>query len=189
MTKKHSQRQPQPPQRKSKRTRIALVGVVILILALVAVLTFQPGNNRVTTTIPMPDASGPTYIFKKQGELRILDPAQNHRVSIDIELAQDESQRQLGLMYREKMAEHQGMLFLFDDEDVRAFWMKNTILSLDILFINSQNEIVTIHKYTTPYSEDTYMSTKRARYVLEVNGGFTEKYHVRVGDKISWNRM
>jgi len=109
--------------------------------------------------------------------------------AIDVELAQSEADRQLGLMYRDKMAENQGMLFVFEDETVRSFWMKNTVLSLDMIFVNTKNEIVTIHKSTTPYSEESYTSTKPAKYVVEVNAGFTDKYKLGVGDRISWRQF
>lgn len=109
--------------------------------------------------------------------------------AVDVELAQDDAERQLGLMYRDKMAENQGMLFVFEDETTRSFWMKNTVLSLDMIFINAKNEIVTIHKSTTSYSEESYASTKPAKYVLELNAGFTDKYKIAVGDRISWRRF
>ena len=109
--------------------------------------------------------------------------------AIDVEFAEDEADRQMGLMFRDKMEEHQGMLFVFENEEVRSFWMKNTVLPLDIIFINAKSEIVTIHKSTTPYSEGSYASTKPAKYVVEVNAGFTDKYKVSVGNKIAWRRF
>jgi uncharacterized membrane protein (UPF0127 family) len=63
------------------------------------------------------------------------------------------------------------------------------VLPLDMLFINAKNEIVTIHKSTTPYSEESYSSTKPAKFVLEVNAGFTNKYKIAVGDRITWRRF
>jgi len=175
---------------KGRRNIIAIVGTIFLILILVAVLTIQPGGKAVSTYTPRTEPSQPTaYMFKKQGELRFLTPKQDFIAGIDIELAQDDSQRQLGLMYRDTLADNQGMLFLFDSEEVRSFWMKNTILSLDMVFVNARNEIVTIHKYTTPYSEESYQSTKPAKYVLEVNAGFTDERKISVGDRISWSRF
>jgi hypothetical protein len=176
--------------KKGNRNTIAIVGTVLLILVLVAVLTISPGGKPVSTFKPRTETSQPTaYMFKKQGELRFLTPKQDFIAGLEIELAQDESQRQLGLMYRDTLAENQGMLFLFDNEEVRAFWMKNTILSLDMIFVDARNEIVTIHKYTTPYSEETYTSTRPAKYVLEVNAGFTDKRKISVGDRVSWSRF
>jgi hypothetical protein len=175
---------------KGKRNTTAIVGTLFLILILVAVLTIQPGGKSTSTYTPRTEPSQPTaYMFKKQGELRFLTPKQDFIAGIDIELAQNESQRQLGLMYRDTMAENQGMLFVFDNEEVRSFWMKNTILSLDIVFVNALNEIVTIHKYTTPYSEETYESTKPAKYVIELNAGYTDKRKISVGDRVSWSHF
>ena len=190
MSKKRVRERVSTAGKTGKRTTIAIVGTVFLILVLVAVLTLRPGGTSVSTYKPRTETSPPTaYMFKKQGELRFLTPKQDFIAGIDIELAQDESQRQLGLMYRDTLAENQGMLFLFDNEEVRAFWMKNTILSLDMIFVNARNEIVTIHKYTTPYAEETYVSTKPAKYVLEVGAGYTDKRKISVGDRISWNRF
>ena len=190
MGNRRKQAQPTATSKKGNRSAIAIVGTVVLILVLVAILTIQPGGKSVSTYKPRTETSQPAvYMFKKQGELRFLTPKQDFIAGIDIELAQDESQRQLGLMYRDTLAENQGMLFLFDNEEVRAFWMKNTILSLDMIFVNARNEIVTVHKYTTPYSEETYTSTKPAKYVLEVNAGYTDKRKISVGDRVSWSRF
>jgi uncharacterized membrane protein (UPF0127 family) len=175
---------------RGKRNTVTIVGTILLILAIVAVLTIQPGGKPVSTYTPRTEPSQPTaYMFKKQGELRFLTPKQDFISGIDIELAQNDSQRQLGLMYRDTLAENQGMLFVFDNEEVRSFWMKNTILSLDMIFVNARNEIVTIHKYTTPYSEETYKSAKPAKYVIEVNAGYADKRKISAGDRVSWSRF
>jgi uncharacterized membrane protein (UPF0127 family) len=190
MGKKHNPMHALTTSKKGNGGIIALVGTILLILVLIAVLTISPGGKSPSTYKPRTESPQPTaYMFKKQGELRFLTPKQDFIAGIDIELAQDESQRQLGLMYRDTLAETQGMLFLFDNEEVRAFWMKNTVLSLDMIFVNARSEIVTIHKYTTPYSEETYMSTKPAKYVLEVNAGYADKRKISVGDRISWSRF
>src|SRR3989339_827257 len=189
MSKKHRQHREAPQKKKSSTSVAAIVGTVLLILALIAVFTYQPSRTPVSTTTPTTQMNQPSaYEFVKQGELRFMTSRQNFITAIDIELAQDDAERQLGLMYRDKMAENQGMLFVFEDETTRSFWMKNTVLPLDMLFINAKNEIVTIHKSTTPYSEESYASTKHAKYVLEVNAGFTDKYKIAVGDRLSWRR-
>jgi uncharacterized membrane protein (UPF0127 family) len=90
------------------------------------------------------------------------------------------------LMNRNTMEETQGMLFIFQVERMQSFWMRNTLIPLDILFINKNNEIVTIHKNTKVLSAQSYASTEPAIYVLEVNGGFTERQNIVKGDKIFW---
>jgi uncharacterized protein len=190
MSKKQSHVHAPSTKTRGNRSIIAIVGTILLILVLVAVLTISPGGKPASTYKPRTEPTQPTaYMFKKQGELRFLTPKQDFIAGIDIELAQDESQRELGLMFRDTLGENQGMLFLFDNEEARAFWMKNTILSLDMIFVNARSEIVTIHKHTTPYSEETYASTKPAKYVIEVNAGYTDKRKISVGDRVSWTRF
>lgn len=165
------------------------VAVVVTLVAVVLLILFSTSpTKRMTpeTRPPQLSAAQTAYEFQKQGELRFLNAKGQLIITVDIEITREESKRELGLMYREKMAENQAMLFVFDGEGPRSFWMKNTILSLDMIFVNGKNEVVTIHKYTTPYSEDSYASTRPAQYVVEVNGGFADKYGIAAGDRIAW---
>ena len=82
------------------------------------------------------------------------------------------------------MEENQGMLFIFPADAMQSFWMRNTLISLDMIFINSNKKIVTIHKNTKVLSDQSYPSTSPARYVLEVNAGFTAKHNIQVGDQV-----
>jgi len=118
--------------------------------------------------------------------LTITDTTNNPIIKIDIEIADNDYERQLGLMNRQSMEEMQGMLFIFPDERFQSFWMVNTLISLDIIFINSNKKIVTIHKNTTPLSEQSYPSSAPAQYVLEVNAGFCDRHTVKLGDKVFW---
>lgn len=106
--------------------------------------------------------------------------------SVNVALAVTEDQRNAGLMDVHDMPFDTGMLFLFDDEQPRSFWMANTPLSLDIIFLNSQSEIVRIQANTTPYSDRQVSSGVPARYVLEVNAGFSREYDIREGMRIEW---
>jgi hypothetical protein len=127
-------------------------------------------------------------MFKKQGECMITNHYDKPIVSIDIEIADDDSKREVGMMGRPTMEERQGMLFVFEEEQMASFWMKNCILPLDMIFINKLGEIVTICKNTTPFSEQAYSATAMTLLVLEVNAGFTDKYGIKEGDRISWKR-
>ena len=126
------------------------------------------------------------YIFKKEGELVFTDSLGNAKVKIDIEIADTYYDQQLGLMFRTEMDEKQGMLFKFPEEKFQSFWMRNTNLSLDMIFVNAKREIVTIHKSTTPVSDTSYPSSKPAQFVVEVIAGFTDKYDIKEGDKVTW---
>ena len=185
------QRPVQPPRRPATKpaSYIAVAGTIFLIVALIAILTYQPSNKPAPISQPTSTTTqAGAYDFVKQGVLQFLSPKQDFLAAIDIEIAQDDSKRQLGLMYRDKLAENQGMIFVFDGDDTRSFWMKNTVLPLDMIFVNSHNQIVTIHKNTTPYSEQSYTSTKPAQFVVEVNAGYTDRHKISVGDHIAWSR-
>lgn len=127
--------------------------------------------------------------FKKEGELEFLKKDGKTLIKkINIEVADENSERMQGLMYRKSMEEENGMLFIFGNEEEQGFWMKNTIMSLDIIYVNSKKEIIKIYKNTTPFSEKDLPSEKPALYVVEVNTGFTDKYGIREGDKINFTR-
>lgn len=170
---------------KADRSTIKKFGVIILVLALAAFFII---NNFL---IKKSDGDVKYYTFSKEGELVISDSLGNPKIKIDIEIADTEYERQLGLMNRKSMEENQGMLFIFNEESFRSFWMLNTLISLDMLFINKDKKIVTIHKNTIPLSQQSYPSSEPATYVLEVVGGFCDRHNIQLGDKISWmgNRL
>jgi len=125
------------------------------------------------------------YMFKKNGELTFADTS-GQLVKIDIQIARTEFDRQLGLMFRKSMNDNQGMLFIFPGNRIRSFWMRNTEISLDMIFADSSGTILNIAKNTTPYSDDSYSSNGPAKFVVEVKGGFTDRHNIKQGDKISW---
>jgi len=127
------------------------------------------------------DASG----FTREGELRFVRGDTTLSV-IDIEIADDDAQRTRGLMYRERMDEDRGMLFVFPEAGPRRFWMKHTPLSLDMLFVSAEGEILAIVEHTTPYSQKGVNCTQDALYVVEVNAGYTAAHGIRPGDGIEW---
>lgn len=157
-----------------------IVKIGITTIALIVVLIFVLNNCQDETS------EMHYYKFKKEGELTFVDSTGNPMVKIDIEIADNDYERQLGLMNRQSMEEMQGMLFIFPQERYQSFWMLNTLFSLDIIFINSNKEIVTIHKNTTPLSEQSYPSSAPAIYVVEVNAGFCETHNIKLGDKVFW---
>ena len=125
--------------------------------------------------------------FKKEGELQFLKKDGSLIEKIDIEVADNEPERRQGLMYRRTMDENRGMLFIFPQEELQDFWMKNTIMSLDIIYVNKNKEIVKIHKNTIPFSEASVPSIKPAIYVVEVNAGHTDKLGIKEGDRIEFS--
>ncbi len=118
----------------------------------------------------------------------ILYPRQGTTIRVGVEIADTHEKRSLGLMYRREMPEFHGMLFLFPRQEPQSFWMKNTPLPLDIIFIDTSLTIVSIARNTTPYSEKPLPSDKPARFVLEVNGGFCQRHGIAVGDRVELPR-
>lgn len=93
-----------------------------------------------------------------------------------------------GLMFRDELPADRGMLFVFKEEGIHSFWMKNTHVPLDIIWINENKEIVFISKNTPPCGEEcpSVVPDKSATYVLEVNGGATDAIGLEIGDKLSF---
>jgi uncharacterized membrane protein (UPF0127 family) len=165
-------------QKKSLKPLIVKIGIATIAVLVAAFFIFNNCDD---------DPNDVNYYkFKKEGELTFTDSTGNSIVKIDIEIADNDYQRQLGLMNRESMEELQGMLFIFPAERYQSFWMLNTLFSLDMIFINNNKEIVTIHKNTVPLSQQSYPSSKPATYVLEVIAEFTDKYNIKEGDKVFW---
>ena len=106
----------------------------------------------------------------------------------EIQIADNEFEEELGLMYRKQMDENKGMLFVFPKPIIQTFWMRNTFIPLDMIFVNPDKIIVTIQKNTKILSDSTYSSTAPAQYVIEVDAGFCDRHNIKVGDKVSWIR-
>lgn len=101
-----------------------------------------------------------------------------------IEVAENDHDRQRGLMYRTKMADDRGMIFTFNEKDDHTFWMHNTCISLDMLFIDDDGLIVGIEESTPTMSDDTFSVGCPSKYVLELNAGWTRAHGVTAGQKV-----
>ena len=126
----------------------------LLFILLSSFLLFTNVVCKKENEVNNPDTTkGKQYKIKfiKQGEVYFQDKNKNLTKEVDVELAQTEDKRHTGLMFRDNMEDNQGMLFIFDKEEPQGFYMKNTIMPLDIIFINAKKEIVKIYKHTTPF--------------------------------------
>jgi uncharacterized protein len=120
------------------------------------------------------------------GEVVFVDgEAGNILGKISVGIADNEDKRAKGLMGRRSMPENAGMLFVFDKETVLSFWMKDTYLPLDMIFVDDAFEIVNIVKNTKPLDKDIIPSVYPGRYVVETNAGFSDRNGIKIGDKIS----
>lgn len=123
------------------------------------------------------DIEGSLSVFKKGKKV----------TSFDVAIADTETERNTGLMDVRVLPDHQGMLFIFEESKPLTFWMANTPLSLDMLFVNEDMKIVRIHRATQPFSEERYGSDLPARYVLELIAGTAVNFDIQEGDSVSVN--
>lgn len=107
---------------------------------------------------------------------------------VQAEIVDSFAARQRGLMFREKLADDQGMLFIFEDEGIQVFWMKNMVFPLDMIWIDTQKRIVDIRENVQPCRQtcDNITPAAEAKYVLEVKAGFVKAREIKVGDRIEF---
>ena len=121
----------------------------------------------------------------------ISDPSATRPAShkFKVSLAVNNKQWMQGLMYKKDsdLAEHQGMLFIFPNEEPRTFWMRNTYLSLDIIFIDADKTVVSLIEEATPLSEAPLPSGYPAKYVVEIRGGLAKKLGITRGSKVKFD--
>jgi hypothetical protein len=123
-------------------------------------------------------------VITPEAQLSFIDTEGNTLSTIDIAIADEPLERNQGLMDVRTMGADEGMLFIFEEERPLSFWMANTPLSLDIMYVNSDSTIVRIYSYTTPFSEATLPSDAPAIYVVETNAGYAVSKGITEGMKI-----
>ena len=123
---------------------------------------------------------------KEDGRIFVIRNAHDTVISIPVEIVDTESGRNLGLMYRDQLSDTCGMFFIFEREQRVSFYMKNTILSLDMFFIKGDGKLITVHEYTTPFDEGSYPASELCRFVLETTAGFRARHGIKLGDRITY---
>lgn len=113
-----------------------------------------------------------------------------NKTCFKIDVVNTFEERQLGLMHREYLDENKGMLFVFEKEDKYYFWMKNTLIPLDIIWLDNNKKIIFINKDTPPCKTEmcpSYGPNQTTKYVIEINAGLTEKYDIKEGDTFNFD--
>ena len=108
----------------------------------------------------------------------LISNSDNELKNFTVEVADNDKLRSLGFMGRTDIPEGTGMLFIWNDEDYRNFWMKNTPSSLDIIFFDKNGYFINVQENTIPYSLDSIPSLKPAKYVLELIAGSSKKFNL-----------
>ena len=153
-----------PAKDQLRRHRLAPVVATVLLLSLSAAIAACADEPRVALT-----GSDDTP-----------------RAVLKVEVANTPSSRELGLMYRRHLNEDAGMIFVFPAAERQSFWMKNTILPLDMIFADAHGKILGIVENAEPFSERPLGVDGDSLFVLEVNGGFSWRHHVRAGDQMKF---
>jgi uncharacterized membrane protein (UPF0127 family) len=136
----------------------------------------------------------PTWSCKKEAKKQTKDNAtvcfekkDTEKVCVNVEVADTARLRARGLMYRRELDQDQGMLFIFPQEDQKFFWMKNTYIPLDMIFINEDLEVVGILENVEPLTEELRSVGVPSILVVEVNGGWAARHGVEKGCRVKIN--
>jgi hypothetical protein len=128
--------------------------------------------------------------FKKEGELTLFKSTSDSLITtFDIEIADTDYETQTGLMHRHSMQDNRGMLFIFPEMSLRSFFMKNTFLPLDIIYLDNNKFIVSIQENAKPLDNASLPSLFPAQYVFEINAGLTQKWSFKVGDRMQFTKI
>lgn len=114
---------------------------------------------------------------------------QGRAVTFKVEIADTPSKREIGLQYRRDLAPDRGMLFLFPEEREQSFWMKNTPIALDMIFINKERKVVGIVEQAVPFSLDSRSVDAPSQFVLEINGGLARRHGIGSGDAVRFENI
>jgi uncharacterized protein len=144
----------------------AIVGTIIF-LVIIAFITLPAGD------------------YLQHSSTVVFEGPNNTSVTAQVEIADTEATREYGLMNRTSMPPDHGMLFIFDYQSNVSFWMKDTLIPLDMVFLDSNGRIGDIYKNATPLSETIYTAKIPSKYVVELNGGYCDVHGIKIGDNAS----
>lgn len=126
--------------------------------------------------------------FRRDGSLSFLTPQGEPIATIDIEIADTDEARTRGLMGRRSLPTRSGMLFIMDSTDTTGFWMRNTPMPLDIIFVGPDSQVVSIARRTRPYSDENIQPEAPKKFVVEVRAGQADRLGITDSTRITWQR-
>lgn len=179
------------------RTAALMYTMMLMIATGAGCSTSGPGNtgnddtgpNTAATTAPATGSAGTPATASAEQPVVILEPAGHPPAEVTVEIARTPRQIQRGLMYREHMPPDHGMLFLMREERIHSFWMRNTLIPLDMIFIDKGMNVVGIVENAEPLTETLRKVGKPSSYVLEVNGGWSKQHAVAAGAKVRFENV
>jgi hypothetical protein len=126
------------------------------------------------------DGGAPTVVLRPEGR---------PEVRVRVGLARTDEERARGLMFREQLDADAGMLFLYEDESIRTFWMRNTLIPLDMLFISGDHRVAGVVENAEPQTDTLRQVDRPSQFVLEVNGGFAATNGIAVGTPVEFRNI
>lgn len=157
---------------------------VVLCAAALALAGCTPGSNEAAASSTQSAASVHPVSGLSVIPLKVVHGAKTF--NFRVEVARTVQEQAKGLMFRTAMGADEGMIFPFDPPRGASFWMKNTVIPLDLVFIGPDGRILNIAANAVPYDETPLMSEGNAKAVLELNGGRAAQLGIVAGDKVSW---
>jgi len=155
--------------------------IIPLLLFTAALFLLASGDCKNNST----EEGGP----QKKTPAVILENKKGDKWEVKVEIARTEAEKRKGLMFRKNLAEDHGMLFVYDDAKVRVFWMKNTYIPLDMIFIGPDKRIAGIVENAAPETRTPRKINKPSQFVLEVKGGQADKHGLGPGDRVYFKGM
>lgn len=138
--------------------------------------------------LPMPKTSPHAEVLGFGRSFITVKKADGSQEVFDVELARTPEQQAQGLMFRGMLGDKAGMLFIFAQPNKVNFWMKNTLIPLDMIFADENGSIISIMRNRTPEDLTPVGPSADVKYVLEINGGYAEKFNLKVGDIITFGK-
>jgi uncharacterized membrane protein (UPF0127 family) len=167
-----------------------LATIAILLAPLLLVSCSSPGGGEDGDGTEAPEETAPeetaaesTQAASDEADNVAIITSDGERIEVQVEIADERVEQQRGLMGRTALAENAGMLFVFERDEPRSFWMRNTLIPLSIAYIASDGRIVDIQDMQ-PLDETSHPSAEPAQYALEVNQGFFAERGIAVGDVV-----
>ena len=163
--------------------RLLKFGAVIMVIGAISACSGRQTKSNTKSTKNTDDRSS-TLRFDDQ--LSFISTNDDTLATIKIAVADEPKERNEGLMGVNELPANNGMLFIFDEQQELSFWMANTPLPLDIIFVNRDKKIVRIHHSTQPYTEENFASGQPALYAIETNGGFCVSHDIQEGMRVKF---
>jgi uncharacterized protein len=167
-----------------------IISRAVLLLGVLGLLAAGacPAHHDASPAKPPPRASGPASGAAADSASAsaqvVLMPPGRDPITVNVEIADDESERTRGLMFREQLAANAGMLFLFERSQQLTFWMRNTYLPLDMIFIEPSMTILGVVENAEPRTDLSRSVPGNSQYVLEVNAGFSREHGLTAGTMV-----